>query len=180
MTNNGQAILLAIGGGIAAYKSAILCSRLVQAGYDVRVAMTHSATEFIGPPTLAALSGKPVATDIFHTDHPLGTHIELASQLDLMIVAPATANLLAKFATGVADDLITTAYLQVDCHVLIAPAMSQAMWNKPSVQRNVVRLQQDGCHFVGPDTGWLSCRVKGDGRMSEPEQIKAAAEDLLK
>ncbi|QDT08372.1 flavoprotein [Planctomycetes bacterium K23_9] len=180
MNNNGRAILLAVGGGIAAYKSAILCSRLVQAGNDVCTAMTHSATEFLGPATLAALSGKPVATKSFHTDHPLGAHIELARDLDLMIVAPGTANLLAKFASGVADDLVSTLYLQVTCPVLIAPAMSHAMWEKPSVARNVAQLTEDGCHFVGPETGWLSCRVKGAGRMSEPQQILAAADDLLK
>ncbi|MGB7345030.1 MAG: flavoprotein [Pirellulaceae bacterium] len=179
MNKKGQAILLAVGGGIAAYKSAMLCSRLVQAGHDVRTAMTRSATQFVGPATLCALSGKPVATEIFQTQYPLGAHIELAADLQLMIIAPATANLLAKFASGVADDLVSTLYLQATCPVLLAPAMSQAMWEKPSVQRNVSQLQKDGCHFVGPDSGWLSCRVKGAGRMSEPDQIVAAAESLL-
>ncbi len=178
--NDGRSVLLAVGGGIAAYKSAFLCSRLVQCGYEVRVAMTHSAGEFIGAATLSALSGKPVAKEVFKTDrHPLGPHIELAEDVDLMVVAPATANLMAKFACGVADDLVTNLFLQVASPVLIAPAMSNAMWEKPSVQRNVAQLRDDGCHFVGPETGWLSCRVSGEGRMSEPEEILAAAEELL-
>ena len=176
----GRAVLLAVGGGIAAYKSAFLCSRLVQCGYDVRVAMTHGATEFVGAAALAALSGKPVALDVFQQGrYPLGAHIELAAGVELMVVAPTTANLLAKFATGIADDLISTLYLQMERPVLIAPAMSAAMWGKASVQRNVTQLRDDGCHFVGPGSGWLSCRVRGEGRMSEPEEILAAAEEIL-
>ena len=180
MTNTGRAVLLAVGGGIAAYKSAMLCSRLVQDGHDVRTAMTRSATKFLGPPTLAALSGKPVATSVFDTmGQPLGPHIELTQEIDLMIVAPTTANLLAKFACGIADDLVSTIYLQAQCPVLLAPAMSAAMWEKPSVQRNVSQLKEDGCHFVGPDAGWLSCRELGAGRMSEPDAILEAATGLF-
>ena len=180
MSNPGRVILLAVGGGIAAYKSAMLCSRLAQDGHDVRTAMTDSATKFLGPPTLAALSGKPVAINGFNAQkHPLGAHIELSSQLDLMIVAPTTANLLAKFAGGIADDLISTVYLQRMCPVLLAPAMSNAMWEKPAVQRNVEQLTADGCHVVGPESGWLSCREKGPGRMSEPDQILVAAMKVL-
>src|SRR6056297_1805422 len=179
MNDPSRAVLLAIGGGIAAYKSAIVCSRLAQRGYQVRVAMTSSATSFIGPPTLAALSSRPVAMEMFDSRFPLGPHIELAEGVELMIVAPATANLLAKFAHGAADDLISTLYLQVSCPVLLAPAMSNPMWNQPSVRRNVLRLGQDGCHFCGPDTGWDSCRNSGEGRLSEPESILSAAEALL-
>jgi phosphopantothenoylcysteine decarboxylase/phosphopantothenate--cysteine ligase len=180
MSQTGRTILLAIGGGIAAYKSAFLCSRLVQCGYDVRVAMTHAATKFIGTPTLAALSGKSVATGIFDVQHhPLGPHIALADQVDLMVVAPATANLLSKLAAGRADDLVSALYLQAECQVLLAPAMSAAMWSKPAVQRNVAQLREDGCHFVGPATGWLSCRVSGEGRMSEPDEILEAAEVII-
>ncbi len=142
--------------------------------------MTHSAGEFIGASTLAALSGKPVARQTFDPSHfPLGPHIELSDEIDLMVVAPATANLLSKFANGSADDLISTTYLQVVCPVLLAPAMSAAMWEKPSVQRNVEQLRADGCHMIGPGSGWLSCRVSGEGRMSEPDDILAAAEELL-
>lgn len=179
MSNQGRAILLAVGGGIAAYKSAILCSRLVQSGHQVRIAMTRAATEFIGAPTLAALSGQAVAIEMFDPSYPLGAHIELVDQIDLMIVAPATAGRLARFATGSGDDLVSTIYLQAQCPVLLAPAMSAAMWEKPAVQRNVTRLREDGCHFVGPATGWLSCRVRGEGRMSEPDEILEASESLL-
>ena len=179
MNENRQVILLAVGGGIAAYKSAILCSRLAQNGCEVRTAMTHAAQQFIGAPTFAALSGNAVAVDTFDPTYPLGVHIELARDLDLMIVAPATANLLAKFAGGVADDLVSTLYLQVECPVLLAPAMSTAMWGKPSVQRNVRQLAKDGCQFVGPESGWLSCRERGEGRMSEPETILEIARSQL-
>jgi phosphopantothenoylcysteine decarboxylase len=180
MSQQGRAVLLAIGGGIAAYKSAFLCSRLVQSGYEVRVAMTRAATEFIGTATFAALSGKPVAVEMFDAGrHPLGPHIELADGIDLLLVAPATANVLSRFAGGRANDLVSALYLQAVCPVLLAPAMSTAMWSKPAVQRNVDQLREDGCLFVGPGTGWLSCRVKGEGRMSEPDEILQAAEALL-
>ncbi len=173
-------IVLAVGGGIAAYKSAILCSRLAQAGCDVRVAMTQAATEFIGVATLSALSGHPVALSSFEPQTwPLGPHIECLRGASLMVVAPATANLLAQFATGAASDLVSTMYLQAECPVLLAPAMSNVMWSKASVQRNVKQLQADGCHFVGPDEGWLSCRQSGAGRMSEPDEIVKAIERLI-
>ena len=180
MSDSSRAVVLVVGGGIAAYKSAFLCSRLVQAGYEVSVAMTRSATNFVGTSTFAALSGKRVATEVFDPEaHPLGSHIELADGCDLMIVAPATANLLSKFALGQADDLISTLYLQIASPVLVAPAMSESMWSKAAVQRNVQCLREDGCHFIGPASGWLSCRVRGEGRMSEPDEILAAAEGLF-
>ena len=180
MSDSRRAILLAVGGGIAAYKAATVCSRLAQSGHQVRSAMTASATGFLAPATLAALSGRAVATDMADTARfPLGEHIHLADGANLMILAPATANLLAKFAHGIADCLVSTLYLQRDCPVLLAPAMSAPMWKQPAVQRNVTQLQSDGCHFVGPETGWLSCRASGEGRMSEPEAIVAAAEQLL-
>lgn len=172
MNKSGRAILLAVGGGIAAYKSATLCSRLAQAGHDVRAVMTASSQQFLGAATLAALSGNPVATQTFDSAaHPLGPHIELADEIDLMLVVPATANLMAKFAGGIADDLVTTLYLQATCPVWLAPAMSDPMWKKPAVQRNVGQLQDDGCRVIGPETGWLSCRVQGEGRMTDPETI---------
>ncbi len=175
-----KAIVLAVGGGIAAYKSATVCSRLVQAGHDVRVVMTSSAAEFVGAATFAALSGHPVATSSFDpSTWPLGPHIEFADGADLLVVAPATANLLGQFANGLASDLVSTLYLQVGCPVLLAPAMSNQMWSKASVQRNIKQLSDDGCRFVGPDVGWLSCRQSGAGRMSEPEAIVAAALKLL-
>ena len=178
--SSSRRILLAVGGGIAAYKSAILCSRLVQGGSDVRVAMTESAKNFSGAATMSALSGKPIADGSFDSNHfPLGPHIELAKEVDLFVVAPATANLLAKFAGGIADDLVSTLYLQVECPVLLAPAMSDPMWRKASVDRNVETLRGDGCHFVGPDSGWLSCRIRGEGRLSEPDAIVCAIEEIL-
>ncbi len=173
-------VLLAIGGGIAAYKSAILCSRLAQSNHDVHVAMTHAATEFVGAATLSALSSHSVAIETFDARYPLGAHIELADACDLMIVAPATASLLSKFACGSGDDLVSLLYLQVECPVLVVPAMSAAMWSKPSVQRNVQQLRGDGCHFCGPESGWLSCRKSGEGRMSEPDAIVEAVSALLK
>lgn len=169
-------VVLAVGGGIAAYKAATLCSRLVQAEFEVRVAMTAAATQFILPATFSALSGRPVATAMFAPEvWPLGPHIELAQDADLFVVAPATANLLGKFAQGLSDDLVSTLYLQVACPVLLAPAMSNLMWEKPAVQRNIRQLREDGCQFIGPATGWLSCRQTGAGRMSEPDEIAERA-----
>ncbi len=133
------------------------------------------------PQRFAALTGRPVATQSFPPNsHPLGPHIELARGADLLCIAPATANLLAKAAHGLADDLLTTLLLSFDGPVLIAPAMNCEMWEKPAVQRNVAQLRDDGVHFVGPEEGWLSCRVKGAGRMSEPDAIAAEIEKLLK
>ena len=180
MSDSRRAIVLAVGGGIAAYKSAFLCSRLVQSGHEVRVVLTKSALKFVGVSTFSALSGQSVATDVFQQEqYPLGAHIELAKGCDLMVVAPATANVMARFALGLADDLISTLYLQVTSPVLLAPAMSDSMWQKSAVQRNVGRLREDGCHFVGPSSGWLSCRASGEGRMSEPNEILEAAEALF-
>ncbi|QDU57856.1 flavoprotein [Aeoliella mucimassa] len=173
-------ILLGVTGGVAAYKSAALASQLVQAGHGVSVVMTDSATEFIGPATFRALTGRGVATQSFPPhSHPLGPHIELARQADLMVIAPATANTLAKAAHGIADDLLSTLLLSFEGPVLMAPAMNCEMWAKPAVQRNVAQLAEDGIHFVGPDEGWLSCREKGAGRMSEPAAIATAIEKLL-
>ncbi len=164
-------ILLGIAGGIAAYKAADLCSKLAQAGHHVQVVMTWGASEFVGEATLAALSGRPVVTQSFDARFPLGPHIELARGLDALVIAPATAATLARLAHGLADDLLSTLYLQNTAPVVLAPAMSDPMWNQASVQRNVEILRGDGCHIVGPEKGWLSCRVQGTGRMSEPAKI---------
>ena len=164
-------VLLAVGGGIAAYKCATLCSRLVQNGIETRVMFSRGAEHFVGAATFAALSSHPVIRDGFDPSYPLGSHIEAADNIDLLVVAPCTANLLGKLAHGIADDVVTTTYLQNTAPVLLAPAMSHAMWVKAAVQRNLTQLQHDGCHVVGPESGWLSCRVKGEGRMSEPETI---------
>ncbi|MDA7978515.1 MAG: phosphopantothenoylcysteine decarboxylase [Pirellulales bacterium] len=169
-------IILGVTGGIAAYKSAALCSLAVQSGCDVTVVMTDAATRFVGPATFAALTGRAVRRHVFDTDgpgasHPLGAHIELAREASLLCVAPASASFLAKAAHGLADDLLSTLYLSFTGKVLIAPAMNTEMWNKPVVQRNVAQLQADGADIIGPDSGWLSCRDTGAGRMSSPEAI---------
>ena len=177
---DGREIVLGVSGGIAAYKAAALTSLLVQRGAGVTAVLTRNARRFVGAATFAALTGRPVATRSFDPAvHPLGGHIELAARAHLVVVAPATADLLAKAASGAADDLLTTLLLCAECPVLMAPAMNAAMWAKQAVQRNVSRLREDGVRFVDPGTGWLSCRQQGTGRMAEPEQIAAAIADAL-
>jgi phosphopantothenoylcysteine decarboxylase len=175
----GGRVVVAVGGGIAAYKSATLVSRLVQSGLEVSVVMTEGAQQFVGPATFAALCNRPPIVDSFDPRFPLGPHIELAEQCRLMIIAPATARILASCALGLADDLLSTLYLCMECPVLMAPAMSSAMWSKPAVARNVAQLTDDGIHWVGPEEGWLSCRKVGAGRMAEPESILQAALELV-
>lgn len=172
-------IVVGIGGGIAAYKVATVVSRLVQRGHLVDTAMTSGATRFVGPATFTALCGRPAVVDTYDHRFPLGAHIELAQDTNLLLVAPATARLLASCAFGLADDLISTLYLSCTGKVLMAPAMNCQMWDKPAVQRNVAQLAQDNVFFVGPEQGWLSCRQQGLGRMAEPEQILQAVEQLL-
>ena len=169
-------ILLGVAGGIAAYKAADLCSKLAQKGHHVQVVMTEGATQFVGEATFAALSGRPVVTKSFDSRFPLGSHIELAKDLDAFVVAPTTASVLAKFACGHADDVLSTLYLQNTAPVWLSPAMSDPMWRQASVQRNVRQLVQDGCRIIGPEAGWLSCRVQGIGRMTEPAKILDAIE----
>lgn len=164
-------IIVGVSGGIAAYKAADLVSKTAQAGDSVTVVMTESAQKFVGPATFAALSGKPVATKLFGPAFPLGAHIELARRADILCVAPATADFIAKAANGYADDLLSTLYLCFEGPVWFAPAMNVEMWNKPSVQRNVEQLKADGVTMIGPGEGWLSCRVKGVGRMAEVPEI---------
>lgn len=172
-------ILVAVTGGIAAYKVCQLVSRLTQAGHGVSVMMSRSACEFVGPATFAALSGRSVATASFDSRWPLGPHIELTRGIDLMVVAPASADFLAKAAHGLADDLVSTAYLARTCPILVAPAMNHQMWNQPSVQRNVQTLLSDGVQMIGPGSGWQACREQGAGRMAEPEEILARILQLL-
>src|SRR5438874_6059079 len=143
-------ILIGVTGGIAAYKTAALVSQLVQSGAGVTVAMTAAAERFIGATTFAALTGRPVAREMFdERQFPLGAHITLA-EAELLVVAPASADFLAKTAHGVADDLLATLYLAFNGPVLMAPAMNTAMWEKPAEQRNVAQLRADGCQFVNP------------------------------
>ncbi|MEL7497525.1 MAG: flavoprotein [Planctomycetota bacterium] len=168
---NKTSFVLIVTGGIAAYKSATLTSRLVQAGHRVRVVMTPSAEKFIGRATFRALTGQSVVTDLYDPAFTLGAHIELARDYDQVVVAPATANFLAKAANGIADDLASTLYLCFTGTVTVAPAMNVEMWNHAAVQRNVAQLRADRVKLVDPQEGWLSCRTKGVGRMAEPESI---------
>jgi len=176
----GREIILGVSGGIAAYKAAALTSLLVQQGAGVTAVLTRNAKRFVGVATFAALTGRPVAMRSFDpAAHPLGAHIELAARADLVVVAPASADVLAKVAGGAADDLLTTLLLCAECPVVMAPAMNSAMWAKPAVQRNVRQIAADGVRIVQPGTGWLSCRQQGAGRMAEPEEIVMAIRDLL-
>src|SRR5688572_14985850 len=169
---NTREVLIGVSGGIAAYKTAALVSQLVQLGANVSVIMTASAEQFVGRATFAALSGRAVATDVFDDEqYPLGAHIMLAQKAQMLCVAPATANFLAKAAAGLSDDLLSTLYLCFRGPVLMAPAMNSEMWEKSAVQRNVTQLQQDGVHIIHPEEGWLSCRQVGPGRMASPERI---------
>lgn len=174
-------ILVGVTGGIAAFKTAALVSQLVQQDARVTVVMTESARQFIGESTFAALTGRPAASNSFaQSQFPLGAHIELAQQAELLLVAPATANFLASAASGSAGDLLSTIYLCFTGPVLVAPAMNCEMWDKPAVQRNVNQLKDDGVTIIDPEEGWLSCRRKGAGRMANPETIRAAIDSALK
>ncbi len=172
-------VLVGVTGGVAAFKAAALVSQLVQGGAGVSVVMTQSAECFIGRATFAALTGRPVVQDTFDSSYPLGPHITLAEQADLLCVAPATASFLAKAANGLADDLLSTLYLSFTGPVLVAPAMNYQMWEKAAVQRNVAQLRQDGVQIVDPEAGWLSCRQQGVGRMAAPETIVEAMQAAL-
>jgi phosphopantothenoylcysteine decarboxylase len=172
-------LVIGISGGIAAYKSAALVSQLVQEGAEVTVVLTAAARRFVGATTFAALTGRPVATDLFDARYPLGAHIQLASDSQLLCIAPASADCLSKMAHGLADDLLSTIYLCFRGPVLVAPAMNDQMWQHVAVQRNVQRLRDDGVQVVDPEAGWLSCRQDGMGRMAEPPAIADAVARLM-
>ncbi len=177
---HGREILLGVTGGIAAYKSAELASKLVQAGAQVSVILTAAAENFIGATTFEALTGRPVNRGLFTPhEHFQGEHIGLARRAEIFVIAPATADAMAKLAHGLADDLLTTTALVATCPVLVAPAMNSEMWAKPAVQRNVATLQADGCQIMQPGAGWLSCGQVGAGRMAEPAEIVDAIRKLL-
>ena len=176
----GREIVVGVSAGIAAYKAAALVSLLVQDGAGVTAVLTRNARKFIGTATFAALTGRPVAMRGFdQSAHPLGAHIELAARADCVVVAPASADFLAKAAHGMADDLLTTLLLCADCPVILAPAMNAAMWQHPAVQRNVAQVAADGARIVPPGSGWLSCRQSGVGRMAEPAEIAAVIRAVL-
>jgi phosphopantothenoylcysteine decarboxylase len=172
-------ILLGVSGGVAAFKAAALTSKLAQAGHQVQVVTTAAADRFVGSATFAALSGRPVARQLFDESYPLGAHIELGRDYQILCIAPATANFLAKAALGISDDLLSTLYLCFRGPILMAPAMNCEMWEKKSVQRNVRQLLEDGVQFVDPQAGWLSCREQGVGRMAEPDQIQLQIQQVL-
>ena len=173
-------ILLIIGGGIAAYKCLDLIRRLRERGAAVTPVLTRAAQEFVTPLSVAALAGEKAYTDLFDlTDEAEMGHIQLSRVADLVVVAPATADLMARMAGGHADDLATTLLMATDTPVLIAPAMNVRMWEHPATQRNLVQLQADGVRVVGPNSGDMACGEYGPGRMSEPLEIVAAIEAAL-
>ena len=177
MTSNlsGQHILLGISGGIAAYKTPILVRRLVEAGASVQVVMTANAHQFVTATSLQAVSGNPVRDDLWDAgaEAAMG-HIELARWADQILIAPATASMIARLATGDASDLLSTLCLASPAPVSIAPAMNQQMYQHPAVQRNLASLQADGCRIIGPDSGDQACGDQGPGRMTEPEDLLTA------
>ena len=174
-------VALGVTGGIAAYKAAEVLRGLQRAGCDVRVAMTEHATKMIAPLTFRALSGHHVVVDDYADDNPDPiAHITFSQTIDLFVVAPATANAIAKFANGVADDFLTTTYLACTAPVLVAPAMNTTMWEHPATRRNLERLRADGVHVVEPDAGEMACGTIGPGRLSAPERIVAAALEILR
>lgn len=172
-------VLVGVTGGIAAYKTATVVSRLAQAGAEVTVAMTPAAAQFVTPLTFQALSGRPVYTSSWeHIESSDPQHISLATRTELAIVAPCTMDCLARLATGRTDDvvcLILSAIDRAKTPVLLAPSMNTVMWGQPATQRNMHQLAEDGFGFIGPGDGWQACRHVGTGRMSEPEEILAAA-----
>jgi phosphopantothenoylcysteine decarboxylase/phosphopantothenate--cysteine ligase len=178
-------VVLGVSGGIAAYKAAELVRLLTGLGHGVQVVMTHHAQEFIRPLTFAALTGQKVITELFSSSGGDATlqsaieHIGVAQKAHLLLVAPATANVLAKFANGQADDFLTTMYLAYEGPVVVAPAMNTNMWNHPATRRNLALLRERGVRIVEPDEGELACGVVGPGRLAVLEKIVAAAEDAL-
>ena len=175
MNLSGREIVLGVTGGIAAYKSADLVSRLRRLGANISVIMTRNATEFVAPLTFQTLSANQVVVDTFHAPEYWNVeHVALAQKAEVFVVAPATANILAKMAHGLADDMLSTTMLATRAPILVAPAMNTGMWNAPATQENVRILQSRGVLLVGPDSGRLACGDTGAGRMSEPAEIVEA------
>ncbi len=180
MSLKGKHIVLGVTGGIAAYKACDIASRLRKKEAHVHVIMTEHACEFVRPLTFETLTNEPVVTDMFRRDKPWEVeHVSLAKLADLFIIAPATANIMAKTAAGIADDMLSTTILAARCPMLFAPAMNSAMWLNPVTQRNLSLLKDMGIGFVGPASGNLACGDQGVGRMSEPEDIVFNAEMML-
>ncbi len=173
MNSARKKVLVCVCGGIAAYKVCHVVSQLAQHQYKVDVAMTAQSLKFVGALTFEALSGHAVHTDLFNNrDSADPQHIQLAQSADLIVVAPATANMIGKIAHGLADDLVSTLLLAAETEkLLLAPAMNEQMWNNPAVQANVAMLRSRNIAMIGPESGWQACRTIGTGRMSEPEVI---------
>ncbi|MDP9295387.1 MAG: bifunctional phosphopantothenoylcysteine decarboxylase/phosphopantothenate--cysteine ligase CoaBC, partial [Actinomycetota bacterium] len=174
----GRRVLLGVTGGIAAYKACHLTRLLKIGGAQVQVVLTPAATRFVGPDTFAALSGRPAFTDIFSEPGAV-LHVRLAHEADIAVVAPATANAIAKLAHGLADDLLSSTLLEARCPLVVAPAMHTGMWQNPATQANVAALEARDVRFVGPASGELAAGDEGIGRMEEPELILAGVESLL-
>ncbi len=174
-----KCVLLGVTGGIAAYKSAEIARLLTLKGYRVKVVMTESATELVTPLTFSTLTGEPVGTSLFKGNDTPIYHISLAQEADLALVAPATANILAKMARGIADDLLSTTLLATEAPIVVAPAMNEVMYRHPATQENLEILRSRGVHVVGPGTGGLACLDVGEGRMVEAAEIVATVEALL-
>jgi len=176
----GREIILAVCGGIAAYKSAQIVSSLVQLGAGVTVVMTPDAQKFVTPLTFQALSARPVRTDTFDlVESSDPQHIALTERADVMVIAPATANIIAKVAHGLCDDIVSLMVNAAACPVVFAPAMNNRMWENPITKENVQKLQKLSYAFIGPDEGWLACRNVGPGRMSEPQAIVDRIVEML-
>lgn len=175
-------VLLCVTGGIACYKSADLASKLVQAGCGVSVAMTEAATRFVTPLTFQSLVHRQVFTDMWAGSEDFSSqHIRLTERADLMVIAPATANILAKMAAGIADELVSCLALSAsgECPILAAPAMNTRMWNAPPTQRNLAQLRGWGVHVIEPGEGYLACGTLGAGRMAEPGDILQYVAELV-
>jgi phosphopantothenoylcysteine synthetase/decarboxylase len=172
-------IIVAVCGGIAAYKAAEVVSQLAQSGAQVTVVMTRQARRFVAPLTFATLSGRPVLTGTFAGDGADPKHISLTEQSDLLLVAPATGNMIAKVACGICDDLVSLMIAATACPVVFAPAMNQRMWANPIAQANCRKLAELGYRFIAPDEGWLACRNLGAGRLAEPQRILGEISRML-
>ena len=176
----GREVIVAVCGGIAAYKVADVVSKLVQLGAGVTVCMSRGARKFVTPLTFEALSGRPVRTGIFDlADSSDPQHVALTERADLMLVAPATNNVIAKVAHGLCDDLVSLMVCAAACPVVFAPAMNNRMWDNPISKENVAKLSALGYRFIGPEAGWLACRNVGAGRLSDPQKITDTIVDIL-
>ena len=180
MNLTGREIVLGVTGGIAAYKSAALVSRLRHLGANIHVIMTKNATEFVAPLTFQTLSGNQVTVDTFHAPEYWNVeHVALAKRAEVFVIAPATANIMAKMACGIADDMLSTTVLATKAPILLAPAMNTGMWTADATRANLKTLRDRGVQTVGPGSGMLACGDSGDGRMSEPDEIVAAIDRIL-